>query len=261
MFALSKIFWAYASPGSLLAFLLAAGLVMAATKKFAGLGRGVCAFVSVCLLAIALLPVGEWALTPLENNFSFQAIDHVDGIIVIGGDEQVRITQARGQLTAFESLRRFFTVNELAKSYLDAKIIFAGGSAFHRPEGDEHEADIARDMMTEIGVPPERMVFETQSRNTYENAVFSAQIVKPEPQQKWLLVTSAWHMTRAMGCFRAAGWDVYAAPAGYFTTGIYDTHSVLQFDQQMHLLSQAIHEYVGLVAYYLMGRTNALWPE
>jgi uncharacterized SAM-binding protein YcdF (DUF218 family) len=105
------------------------------------------------------------------------------------------------------------------------------------------------------------MTFESKSRNTYENAVFSADIVKPEASQNWLLVTSAFHLPRAMGCFRKAGWNVYAAPTGYFTTGKYRGYTSFNLEEQMLYLSLATHEYAGLVSYWLMGRTNALWPE
>ena len=123
------------------------------------------------------------------------------------------------------------------------------------------DSEVARMAMADIGVPTERMIFEKNSRNTYENAIFSADVVRPETSQKWLLVTSAWHMPRAIGCFRKAGWNVYPAPAGYFTTGKYRLHPLFQFEEQLHMLTMAAHEYVGLVAYRLMGRTSALWPE
>jgi uncharacterized SAM-binding protein YcdF (DUF218 family) len=102
---------------------------------------------------------------------------------------------------------------------------------------------------------------EQTSRNTYENAVFSADLLHPDPSQKWLLVTSAWHMPRAMGCFRKAGWNVYAAPTGYFTPGDFSLRFHPDFIEQMSRLTIALHEYVGLAAYYMMGRTSALWPK
>jgi uncharacterized SAM-binding protein YcdF (DUF218 family) len=115
-------------------------------------------------------------------------------------------------------------------------------------------------VLADIGVPVERMTFEKTSRNTYENAVYSADIMRPTPQEKWLLVTSAWHMPRAMGCFRKAGWNIYPAPTGYFTSGDYTPHYYFRFDEQLRDLTTAVHEYVGLLAYWWMGRTSALWP-
>ena len=261
-FALSKLAWAFLSPGNLLVILLIAGLLLAALKRPAcrKAGKVLCVLVASCFLAIMILPVGTWALVPLENRFVFNPPEHVDGIIVIGGDEEVQITERRGIPTALDSMRRFVTFADLSRRYPDAKLVFSGGAAFPHPFIKTEEADIARDILTDIGVSADRMAFERKSRNTWENAVYSADIMHPAPTQNWLLVTSAWHMTRAMGCFRKAGWNIYAAPTGYFTSGNYRPHFYFRFDEQMHMLSMAAHEYVGLLSYWLMGRTSALWP-
>jgi uncharacterized SAM-binding protein YcdF (DUF218 family) len=263
LFAFSKLAWSLVSPGSLLVFLLVAGLALAAVPRprIAKLGRRLCMAVAACLLAIAVLPVGEWALTPLENRTSFDPPEQVDGIVVIGGDEQTGITEARGAPTALDSLRRYVTFMDLARRYPDAKLVFSGGPVFARPDARIVDADVARAILIDIGVSPERMMFEKTSRNTWENAVFSAGMVRPDPAQKWLLVTSPWHMPRALGCFRKAGWAIYPAPAGYWTTGRYRLRFLFRFDDEMHMLTLAAHEYVGLVAYWLMGRTDVLWPH
>ena len=262
-FALSKLAWALISPGSLLAFLLVLGLVLGSAPRrcCTRAGRVLCALVAVCYLAIAVLPVGEWALTPLENRDVFDPPEDVAGIVVIGGDEQTGVTEARGMPVALDSMRRYVTFLDLSRRYPDAKLVFAGGSVYPRQNPRVLDSDVARDFMTDIGVPTDRMIFEKTSRNTWENAVLSADIVRPDPSQKWLLVTSAWHMSRALGCFRKAGWNIYPAPTGYFTMGRYHLRFLFSFDQQMHMLTLAAHEYVGLVSYWLMGRTSELWPH
>jgi uncharacterized SAM-binding protein YcdF (DUF218 family) len=261
-FVLSKMLWGFVAPGSLLVFALTVGLVLrtAPSAQWARMGRILSLGACVCLLTIATLPVGEWALMPLENRFAFDPPEQVDGIIIIGGDERTEISEDRGQPTALESLRRYVTTLDLSRRYPDAKLVFSGGAAHPRPYGKILDSDVARVLMTDMGVPTDRMVFEKTSRNTFENAVLSADIVRPEASQKWLLVTSAWHMPRAIGCFRKAGWNVYAAPAGYVTDGQYRFRILFDFDEQLHLLTVAAHEYTGLVAYWLMGRTSALWP-
>jgi uncharacterized SAM-binding protein YcdF (DUF218 family) len=261
-FALSKLLWSLLSPGSLLVLLLLLGLALNASNNvtFVKTGRALSLFVGLCFALLALLPVGEWALIPLENRFSFVPQEQIDGIIVLGGDENTKISETRGMPTALDSVRRYVTFADMARRYPDARLVFSGGSASLRPHEHVLDSDVARDFLSDIGVPTENMTFEKTSRNTYENAVFSADIVRPDPSQKWLLVTSAWHMTRAIGCFRKAGWNVYPAPTGYFTTGNYHLKLGLGFAEELHLLSRAVHEYVGLVAYYLMGRTSALWP-
>ena len=153
-FALSKLLWACVSPGSLLAFLLAGGLALSATARpfWVKAGKGVCSGVCLCLLAIAIFPVGEWALTPLENRFADAALpDQVDGIIVIGGDEQTEISEKRGVPTALDSMRRYVVFTELARRYPDARLVFSGGSGFLHPQAKMLDATVARGLLTEIG--------------------------------------------------------------------------------------------------------------
>jgi uncharacterized SAM-binding protein YcdF (DUF218 family) len=262
-FVFSKLLWALASPGSLLTLALVSGLLLSALPKpcLAKAGRCLCVLACICFVAIATLPVGDWALTPLENRFAFSPPDQVDGIIVIGGDEQTQVTEARGMPVALDSMRRYEMVLDMVRRYPDARLVFSGGSPYVYPHGETLDSEIAREIMNDIGVPTDKMIFEKTSRNTYENAVFSADIVRPDPSQKWLLVTSAWHMPRAMACFRKAGWNVYAAPTGYFTTGQYILRPRFNFEEQLRALTFAFHEYIGLAAYWMMGRTNDLWPH
>jgi uncharacterized SAM-binding protein YcdF (DUF218 family) len=257
-FAFSKLAWGLVAPGSLLTFMLVFGWALSACGVRAG--RALCLLAVLGFLAIAVLPVGEWALTPLENRTSFNPPDSVAGIVVIGGDEQTTITAARGMPTALDSMRRYVTFADLARRYPDAQLVFAGGPVYPHPNAKLLDSDVAHDILADIGVPTDRMIFEKESRNTYENATLAAALVHPDPSQKWLLVTSAWHMPRALGCFRQAGWNIDPAPTGYFTPGRYYLHFPFRFDDQLHMLTLATHEYIGLVAYRLMGRSNALWP-
>lgn len=262
-FALSKFLWVLFSPMGLLVLMLTGGALLTTVQRpeLAQKGRALCLFTALCFIIIALLPVGDWALAPLENRFPLNPPDQVDGIITLGGDEQTEVTFARGMPVALDSMRRYEMTLDMARRYPDAKLVFSGGSSFVVPRPDTvQDAEVAREIMNDIGVPTDKMIFEKNSRNTYENAAFSYDIVHPDPSQKWLLVTSAWHMPRAMACFRKAGWNVYAAPTGYFTTGKYTLRSHFAFEQQMRELTLALHEYTGLAAYWLMGRTNELWP-
>jgi uncharacterized SAM-binding protein YcdF (DUF218 family) len=262
LFAFSKLAFSVVAPGSFLAILLALGLLLAAAggKRRAVVGRTLVVVAALGYLSIALLPVGEWALTPLENRFAYDPLpDQVDGIIVLGGDEQTQITETRGIPTALDSMRRYMTFTDLARRYPDAKLMFTGGPPQPRPHARIIDSDVAKEILTDMGIPPDRMTYERMSRNTYENAVFSADIARPQPTEKWLVVTSAWHMTRSIAIFRKAGWNAYPAPTGYFTTGDYHGR-LFRFDDQMHLLTIAVHEYIGLVAYWALGRTETIWP-
>ncbi|MDD4617263.1 MAG: YdcF family protein [Alphaproteobacteria bacterium] len=262
-FLLSKILWMLIAPATLLTLALGVGLALQysihpSLKEF---GQILCFFVFFAMLSLALLPVGSWALIPLENSFAFFPPERVDGVIVLGGDEQADISFARGQPTALDSMRRYVRFAELAQRYPEAKLAFTGGSAQIANHIHTPESEIARQIMSSIGVPTDRMTFERLSRNTHENATFLFDALEPRPGENWLLVTSAYHMPRAMGCFRKAGWNVYAAPTGYFTTGHYGQGGDHRLEEQLRYLTIAAHEYVGLVSYWIMGRTDALWPQ
>ncbi len=124
------------------------------------------------------------------------------------------------------------------------------------------EAAATRDLLVELGVLPEQIELEGRSRNTEENAVFSLAAAKPKPGEMWLLVTSAMHMPRAVGCFRRAGWaDIIPYPVDYRTS----TKKIgiglgLLLADDLMLVNFAFKEWLGLVAYYWLGRTDALFP-
>ncbi len=136
--------------------------------------------------------------------------------------------------------------------------MFTGGSG-RVEQGITTEARFARILLQDLGLPPERVVFEDQSRTTAENAAFSRDLVQPKPGEIWALVTSASHMPRAVGVFRAAGWPVLAWPAGYLSR---DNLTALapSLGGKLATLDLAAHEWEGLLAYWLMGKTASLLP-
>lgn len=262
-FILSKILWMFTAPGNLLVlFLLAAAfLAMAKRESWQNVGRRLCFDIAFLLFFIAIFPVGEWMMRPLENRFPPAHPDHVDGIIVIGAGENPVLSEARGQPIVHQSAADYLVFASLAKQYPEAKLVYAGGSSLLLPSNSKlTDADVAKQALAAYGVDTSKMIFENKSRNTHENATEAAALVHPTPHEKWLLVTDAFHMPRAMGCFRKAGWDIAAAPADYRTDGKLDTE--LHFDLAGHLnmVTIAAHEYYGLLSYWLLGYTDNPWP-
>ena len=259
-FVLSKILWMLIAPANLFALLLLIGAFMGLSHDEARQRRGrrLCFFLAVVLLLVALFPVGRWALSPLEDRFPPERVERVDGIILLAGDENAEITEARHQPTVETAARRYIAFATLAREYPQARLVFAGGTGELSPAGTVSVASIAKRLLTGLGVPQERMLYEDKSRNTYENAVFAADLVKPKREQNWLLVTSAYHMPRALGCFRKEGWHVFPAPTDYRAPGFLQTDVSFRLLDHLNGLEIATHEYVGLVAYWLMGRTE--WP-
>jgi uncharacterized SAM-binding protein YcdF (DUF218 family) len=154
---------------------------------------------------------------------------------------------------------RLTTFVALARRYPNAKLVFTGGSGALIP-GDAVEADGARMLLESLGVPADRVLFESASRTTYDNALMSRTLALPRDGQTWLLVTSASHMPRSVGAFRRAGWQVQAWPVGYKTYHMRYPVFSLMLGDKIAGVDWAVHEWVGLVAYRLLGRTSALFP-
>ena len=262
-FILSKILWMFAAPGNFLVLLLLAGafLALARRESWQAAGRALCFNVAFLLFFIAIFPVGNWMLLPLENRFPPARPDHVDGIVVIGGDENPELTEMRGQPAVRASADYYIEFARLAREYPQAKLVYAGGESQLVPMSRLTGADVAKQALTAYDVPVDRVTFENKSRTTRENAVNAAEVVHPAPAEKWLLVTSAHHMPRAIGAFRKAGWNIYPAPADYRTSG--KLTSGLHFDFAGHLgeMTMAAHEYFGLAAYWLLGYSDSPWPK
>ncbi|MEO5338423.1 MAG: YdcF family protein [Magnetospirillum sp. WYHS-4] len=260
-FWLSKIFWFLANPGTLLALALAAGTTLLWTRRRQGLGRAILAWATLASLLIAVVPVGEWMSGILENRFPAPAAlpERVDGIVVLGGIVDVAMTEARGVESIGGAAGRLIAFARLARRYPEAKLVFSGGSGDPlRPE--DREARVVGPLLETLGVAPDRLLFEDESRNTAENAALSRKMANPRPGETWVLVTSAFHMPRAVGCFRREGWPVLAFPTDYGTSGTTGGRLGFNLIGGFGRLNAALHEWAGLVFYRLSGRTDALFP-
>lgn len=252
MFFLSKMIDALIAPINLLFVLLCALSVLGFTRWRGGLRPLLVALVAVLAL-IAITPWPSLLMQPLEDRYPPpQALPRVDGIIVLGGAINPALSAQRGQPSLNGAAERMTTLIALGRTYPKARIIFSGGSGSVRyPE--RKEAVAARQLLAEQGFDVDRVMFEDQSRNTRENALFSQAQAKPAAGEVWLLVTSALHMPRAMGCFAAVGWPTVAYPVDYQTGGGDDWHWDFDLGGGLLVLAVAGHEWLGLLYYDLRG--------
>jgi uncharacterized SAM-binding protein YcdF (DUF218 family) len=256
-FIAGKLLRFFLAPGNLLVLLLAFG-VICLRRSGGRRGRLIVAMVTAVLVAIAVLPLGDWMIAPLERRFPVPTLpEHVDGIILLGGAVEPRVTSARVDPVVNAGANRVFVFLALARRYPKAKLLLAGGESAIFPQGHS-EAEATRDLLVAQGLAPERMLIEPRSRNTSENAIFAHALAQPSPAETWLLVTSAVHMPRAIGCFRHAGWSVVPFPAD-FRAGDEDAWSIA-LTQHLVLVELAAREWLGLLAYRSLGRTDALFP-
>jgi len=260
MFVLSKIAWFFISPGGILIVLLAVGTALLWTRRWR-LGRAVLVTGVAFAVAIAMLPVGPWLFIPLENRFPAVVglPERVDGIVVLGGAVNQGVTAIRGQPTLSGAAERMTEFVALARRHPEARLAYTGGSAsISHPE--LKEVPVARALFASLGLDVAHIAFEDRSRNTYENALYTRDLMKPHPNETWLLITSSFHMPRAYGCFSRVGWKVLPYPVDYLTTGDVGITIDFNFVGGLNILELAVHEWVGLIAYRLLDRTDALFP-
>jgi uncharacterized SAM-binding protein YcdF (DUF218 family) len=260
-FVLSKTLGVMLLPTNGLLLLGLVGVLLLVTR-YALLGRKLL-IASVLLLALCgFSPLGNLLLYPLENRFPPRDATQgaPDGIVVLGGPIDADLSVAHGTPVIRSEPDRIVAAAELARKYPNARIVFTGGSP-NLISNDAREADFAVEIFERLGIDKTRLIVERRSRNTYENAAFSKALVGPKPGERWLLVTSAFHMPRAVGLFRKAGFAIEPYPVDW---RVGEGADVLAFSQAAIGLARtdiAMREWIGLLAYWLAGRTDALFPR
>jgi len=261
-FALSKIVGFFALPSNLIATLFVLGVALYLVRLRRG-AVGLMALATVLLLIVGYSPLGNLLLLPLSERFPawHAAGAPPDGIIVLGGAIDSDASDARGSIELDASAERVMAMLVLARQFPHARIVYSGGSANLITDGAA-EAPIAGRLLQSFGIAADRITLEGRSRTTDENAAFTRDLVAPKPGERWLLVTSAFHMPRAMAVFRAAGFNVEAYPVDWRSRGWID--ATMPFDRLGDGLARsdvAAHEWAGLLIYRLAGRSRELLPS
>lgn len=232
--------WSIGEPSRIL--LLAIVMAACVSVVASGAARILSVMVAMALIFVAIAPFGYWLLIPLEARFpAHNSIFPTSpyGIIALGGD----------------SGHRLAALAQLSQRFPDALLVYSG-------PGDPVAAV---NQLRQGHLDPAHVIVESRSRSTAENAEDSAHLVKPQADQLWLLVTSAAHMPRAIGCFRAAGFHVVAYPVDFITRnegppGYGGRGPAPLGERRLAQLDDAVKEWIGLVAYRIVGSTSALFP-
>jgi uncharacterized SAM-binding protein YcdF (DUF218 family) len=266
-FYLAKLIWFVLQPSTLIALLIAYGSILIWTG-WARWGRRFVSIGAILLLIAGLSPLGQALILPLEDRFPRANLDQPPppaGFILLGGAESRLNGNARQAPTLSGAGDRVCETVILAREVPGAKIAGGGGDAGILYKSDS-EAKGAAALLTSMGLDRERLILEAGARDTYENARY----LKDEltklgllgPSTRWVLITSAYHMPRAIGSFRHAGFDVEAWPVDYRTRGSADlTRPFFQVSEGLRRVDTASRECVGLLAYWLAGRTGELFPS
>ena len=260
-FYLSKIFWFFVDPGNILLIIICLTAFLAWIKWFKTL-KYLITFCAIFALFLTVFPIGKLVINHLENRFKIVNVlpQDITGIIVLGGVVDQYLTNNREQIAINSAAERITEFARLSKLYPKAKLIYTGGSGILGKQ-DLKEADLVRPLLESLNIDQKRILYENQSRNTAENASFTAKIIKPTIKQRWMIITSAFHMPRAIGSFRRHNWNVLAYPVDYRTEVHIEYRLGLNFISGLSSFSLAIHELIGLIFYWLSGHTNELYPK
>jgi uncharacterized SAM-binding protein YcdF (DUF218 family) len=218
---------------------------------------------SVLLLALCgFSPIGRLLILPLEERFPPWDASHgaPDGIVVLGGAIDPDLSAALGRPALGHAGDRIVATATLARRYPNARIVFSGGNANLIGDKSPKEADYALSMLEDLGVAKERLTAERLSRNTVENAEFAKAVASPRRGERWLLVTSAYHMPRSIGVFRRAGFNVeaYTVDRRASQPEAFSFSSVAIIG--LERTDVAMREWIGLTAYWLTGKTDHFFP-
>ena len=257
-FLLSKLALGVLAPLNFMVLLTLAGVLLA--WRGWRIGRWLAGTGFALLLAVMAYPVGDWLIQPLETRFAtpHPMPDDIDGIILLGGGEQLGRSLSWHRPLTGEAGERYMDAAWLARQYRDVPVIFSGGSGSVLLQNDGKEGDIAAALLIQLGVPSERIIIERSSRNTWENFRHLKPILKANG--KYLLVTSAYHMPRSVGIARRLGIHVVPWPTDYRSYRGHYRKLDFDFHDHMKSLQPAVKEWIGLTVYYLTGKTDSWLP-
>jgi uncharacterized SAM-binding protein YcdF (DUF218 family) len=259
-FFISKVVWFLAKPLHSLLFCLLAwlGCRRLGWRRLGGV------FLAVLLLyggAILLTPLPELSVRVLENRFPVPVVaeDDIAGIIARGGATgDGAVAAARGQPVLNGAAERLTTAMALHRAMPGLPFVVSGFSGRLNPLG-WNEAEITARLFEQQGIDLAGVRFEAESRNTAENALLTREMVGQGAAKPWLLITSAAHMPRAVASFRAEGLEVLPYPVDYVS----EPANLLwprDISSSLSLAAIALHEWLGLLVYYVSDKTAVLFP-
>jgi uncharacterized SAM-binding protein YcdF (DUF218 family) len=229
------------------------------------LGRAMLVITLTASFVLQPVPLGPYLVRLLEGRFPVPTSlpEHVDGIVVLGGDFNMKLVAHHGAHSlGRHGGQRLSAFADLARRYPQARLYFTGGLEIEI-NGQERwsESQAARVALGGLGLDVARVRFEDQSHNTYDNAVLTHRLAQPQPGETWVLITMARHMPRAIGSFRRAGWTVIAYPVDFRIVNPVAWGEVKwSFGEVWETMNDAMREFAGLASYRLLGRTDALFP-
>jgi uncharacterized SAM-binding protein YcdF (DUF218 family) len=253
-FPVSKVFEFLIAPSHVLLWLVLAApgaLLLGRARLARALGVAAAAL----FVLIGAAPLGSVLARPLEDRYPRRPLPaHIDGVVTLGAGLNTLVLAERGAPGTAPGVDRLVSTYELARRHAEARIVFSGGW------GRYSDSIAARDDFLRMGLDPARLVLEGRSRNTYENLEFTRAIVRPRPGEAWVLATSAIQLPRAMNVARKLGWEMIPWPTDYRTARTW-SEGWFEIGDNLRLTDEAVHEWLGLVAYGAAGLAGGQAPR
>ena len=259
-FTLSKIFWTLIQPLNALCLLAALGLLI--RLKWDMAGQRMMNAALILILVLGIFPAGPLLVTYLERQYPTpaQLPEKIDGVIVLGGAFEAYLTAKTGHIVANDQIERALCFVEIAKAHPEAKLVFSGGAG-DIANPDAMEGEDARKFFKLVGFSDRKIVYEEKSRNTYENALYTMEMVDPKNKENWVVTTSSYHMPRTVGIFEKFGWKIIPYQCDPKTDGTYDVFRRLpNVTANFHMLNLALKEIIGGIVYYITDKSAFILP-
>lgn len=260
MFIAAKFLAFATQPLAWAALLLTLGLLLMhqPTRTFGHRGRGLVTAALLVLLLQGWEPLPDALLRRLESSYpvikSGTPLQAFTGVVVLGGALEPSYVLKGNEQPALNSAAERMTMPvSLLRQFPHLRLLFTGGDGELFAEGLS-EAERAKIFFDSLGVSPQKVIYESKSRTTFENAKLSAELPGVNPSQPWLLLTSAYHMPRSMAAFKKVGWNVTPYPVD-FQSGEATPWLQYSMAQGARKWKLALHETFGLWAYQLSGKS------
>ena len=259
-FYLSKILWYLFNPFNLIILLILLSIFLKFVFRIKFFTRITFIITLFYFILVGVFPSGDYLIYKLENKFHSSNIfpEKVDGILILSGATNPKLTKEYNQISLNDSVERLHESFYLIKKYPDAKIIFSGGSGSISKKKLTH-SEVAKKFFLNFDIHSEKIIFENKSRNTFENILYSKEIAKPNNDQKWIIVTSAYHMTRSLNVADKLEWKLIPYAVDFKLLKNFYWRPSMDFFNNLSAFQFASHEWVGLFYYYFLGRSSKVF--
>ena len=255
-FYLSKILWLIVNPFNIFIFITLFTMFLYFIN-FRRLSLIIYLINFIFIALISFLPIGSYLTYIIEKEFhtNTKIPERVDGILILGGATNPLLFKEFDQISLNGSAERLVESVMIIRKFEKAKVIFSGGSGIVN-RSDLGHSQVAKLFYKKMGVDINKIFFEDKSRNTHENIIYSKKIAKPKKNENWLLITSAFHMKRALLIAEKNNWKLIPYAVDFKNIKDFKLTPNLNLLSNLNSFQSGLHEWLGLASYYLMGRTE-----